>query len=203
MKWEHYFPIYERHFSRFINQSLVMIEIGVADGGSLQMWRNYFGPLAKIVGIDINPKCKEYEEPGIFVRIGDQSDHAFLQKVIAEFGVPEIVLDDGSHIMKDVNASFDFFYPLMARNSIYMVEDLHTAYWENNGGGVNNPKTFVNRVKGFIDLINADISRGAIPPNQFSKETFSINIYDSIICLEKGHIFRKVSPKREPRFKRS
>ena len=101
------------------------------------MWRRYFGPLSVIVGIDINPSCMEYEEHGIHVRIGDQSDPVFLAQVVEEFGVPDIVLDDGSHVMKHVNASFDFFYPKMSMNSIYMVEDLHTAYWEDFGGGAS------------------------------------------------------------------
>ena len=172
-----------------------MIEIGCGRGGSLQMWRQYLGPLATIVGIDINPICKEYEEPGIFVRIGDQSDKTFLCSVLAEFGIPEIVLDDGSHVMKDINTSFDVFYPLMLRNSIYMVEDLHTAYFEEYGGGIDNQETFTNRVKGFIDLINADYSRGVVKPTKFTRDTFSINIYDSIVCFEKGRIINKISPK--------
>jgi hypothetical protein len=56
-KWVHYFPIYERHFQKWINQSLVLFEIGVYKGGSVQMWKRYFGPFATIVGIDINPEC--------------------------------------------------------------------------------------------------------------------------------------------------
>jgi len=73
-KWLHYFPVYERHFSSYVNKSLTFIEIGVSGGGSLQMWRRYFGPYARIVGIDIDPNCQQHEEDGIFIRIGDQSD---------------------------------------------------------------------------------------------------------------------------------
>lgn len=57
-KWAHYFPIYERHFSWYVNKSLTFLEIGVARGGSLQMWQRYFGPLAKIVGIDIQERSQ-------------------------------------------------------------------------------------------------------------------------------------------------
>ncbi len=56
-KWNHYFDIYERHFNRFRNKQIVILEIGVSQGGSLQMWKNYFGSSAKIYGIDINPRC--------------------------------------------------------------------------------------------------------------------------------------------------
>jgi cephalosporin hydroxylase len=192
-KWPHYFPAYERHFSGWRNKSLTFIEIGVSKGGSLQMWQRFFGPLAKIVGVDINPECKDHEAPGIFVRIGDQSDPVFLQSLIEEFGVPEIVLDDGSHQMKHILASFQFFYPRMPKNAIYMVEDLHTAYWEEYGGGVNNPASFINISKGFIDSLNADHSRGKIQPDLITRQTFSISFYDSIICFEKGDVWWKQS----------
>ena len=156
-KWDHYFPIYERHFSKFINQSIFMLEIGVQEGGSLQMWRKYFGPLATIVGIDIEPRCKRIESEDkqyqLKVRIGDQSDLEFLQRIIDEFGIPDIVLDDGSHFIKDVNKSFDYLYPLMHKNSIYMIEDTHCCYMEQTGGGVNVPETFINRTKNFLDEI--------------------------------------------------
>ena len=157
------------------------------------MWRRYFGPLSVIVGIDVNPSCMEYEEHGIHVRIGDQSDPVFLAQVVEEFGVPDIVLDDGSHVMKHVNASFDFFYPKMSMNSIYMVEDLHTAYWEDFGGGLHSESSFINRTKQMIDLLNAHHSRGAVPVTEFNKTTYSMHIYDSIVAFRKGR-GRKYQP---------
>ena len=84
-RWNHYFDIYERHFNKFRNKEIVVLEIGVAHGGSLQMWKEYFGDKAKIYGIDINPKCKEFEEENIEIFIGSQSDKKFLQKVKSNF----------------------------------------------------------------------------------------------------------------------
>jgi hypothetical protein len=138
-KWAHYFPIYDRHFSWYANKSLTFLEIGVARGGSLQMWQRFFGPLAKIVGIDIEERSKTYEAPGTFVRIGDQADEQFLQRLIDEFGVPDVVLDDGSHQMAHIAKTFDFLYPKLPKNGVYMVEDLHTAYWQEYGGGSPDP----------------------------------------------------------------
>lgn len=193
-KWEHYFPAYEEMFSSFRNKTITFLEIGCGSGGSLQMWRRYFEPLAVIVGIDINPSCIEYEEPGIHVRIGDQSDPTFLARVVEEFGAPDVVLDDGSHVMDHVNASFDFFYPKMSMNSIYMIEDLHTAYWEEYGGGIHSKVSFINRTKQMIDLLNADHSRGAVPITDFTNTTYSIHIYDSIVAFRKGRPVRKYAP---------
>ena len=58
-RWRHYFDIYHRHFSRFRGDSIVMIEIGIFNGGSLRMWKDYFGSNSTIVGVDINPGCKQ------------------------------------------------------------------------------------------------------------------------------------------------
>lgn len=194
-KWVHYFPIYERHFEWFRNRSVTFLEIGVFKGGSLKMWQRYFGPLARIVGIDIDEKCLAHEGNGISIRIGDQSDHFFLQSVIEEFGVPDIVLDDGSHQMDHITKSFDYLYPKMHKNSVYMVEDLHTAYWAEYGGGVTNPASFINVSKALIDRLNADHSRGAVPADDFTRNTFGISFYDSIVAFEKGDVWRKEAPK--------
>ncbi len=77
-KWIHYFVIYDRHFSRFRNKEITILKIGVSHGGSLQMWKEYFGSKAKIYGIDINPLCKDLEEDNIKIFIGSQSDSKFL-----------------------------------------------------------------------------------------------------------------------------
>jgi len=190
-KWVHYFPAYERHFAPWRNRSLTFLEIGVAKGGSLGMWQRYFGPLARIVGVDIDPGCKAHEAPGVSVRIGDQSDPAFLQSVIEEFGVPDVVLDDGSHEMAHIRASFEHVYPLLPKNGVYMVEDLHTAYWAKFGGGVNEPESFINIAKGLVDKLNADHAQGAIEPDAFTRETYCIAFYDSIVVFEKGQVWRK------------
>lgn len=193
-KWEHYFPIYERHFAPWRGRTLTFFEIGVARGGSLPMWRRYFGPLATIVGLDIDPRCKAHEADGVLVRIGDQSDPAFLAQVIEEFGAPDIVLDDGSHQMAHIRASFEALYPTLTKNGVYMVEDLHTAYWPDFGGGLSEPGSFVNFAKGLVDQLNADHARGAVTPDAFTRETFAMAFYDSVIVFEKGRPFRKTAP---------
>jgi cephalosporin hydroxylase len=149
-KWKHYFPIYERHFSRYVYRPLTFIEIGCGLGGSLQMWKRYFGPHVTIVGIDILPRCKEYEEDQIEVRIGSQQDASFLQSVLEEFGTPDIVLDDGSHMMSHVVATFQFLYPRVSHNGVYMVEDLHTAYWEEYEGALGGGAVSWNCAKGCL-----------------------------------------------------
>jgi len=192
-KWAHYFPIYERHLSEWRNKTSFILEIGVNKGGSLQMWSRFFGPLATIVGIDIDPSCKDHESVGIYVRIGDQSDLKFLEGVITEFGMPDIVLDDGSHRMDHILSTFKYLYPKLSKNGLYIIEDLHTAYWGEFGGGIDNPSSFINVCKDFIDSLNADHSRGTKAPDFITRNTFSMSFYDSVVVMERGNIPYKKS----------
>ena len=184
-KWKHYLPVYERYFRDFVCKPLTFLEIGCWKGGSLQIWKRYFGPQATIIGIDINPDCKAFEEDQVHIRIGGQQDTQFLQSILDEFGVPDIILDDGSHVMSHVNATFEFLYPRMAKNGIYLVEDLHTAYWREFGGGLRRADTFIEKAKVLIDELNADHSRGALPPTAFTSSTMAIHFYDSIAVFER------------------
>lgn len=185
-KWKHYFPAYEAHFSRFVNRPLFFLEIGCGRGGSAQMWKRYLGPHAQIVGIDINAECKEFEEDQIQIRIGSQSDTSFLQSVLDEFGTPDIVLDDGSHQMNHVVETFRYLYPRTAANGVYMVEDLHTAYWDEFGGGLRREGSFIELSKQLIDELNADWSRDALAPTEFTRSTLSMHFYDSMVIFERG-----------------
>lgn len=193
-KWVHYFPIYERHFEAWRNRTLTFLEIGVGKGGSLPMWRRYFGPLATVVGIDIDPACKAMEEEGIHIRIGDQSDHAFLDSLVQEFGEFDIILDDGSHQMEHIRRSFEHLYPRISKNGIYMIEDLHTAYWEEYGGGTQRTDSFINLCKSLIDDLNAAHSRGAVEPSFITTHTFGMHFYDSVVVFERGSVPTRCAP---------
>ena len=193
-KWKHYFPIYERHFRDFVYKPVTFLEIGCGRGGSLQMWKRYFGPHARIIGIDVLPECKDFAEDQIEIRIGAQQDVQFLEKVVAEFGAPDIVLDDGSHIMSHVITSFQFLYPRVAKNGVYMVEDLHTAYWEEYEGGLRKPTTFIELSKNLLDELNADHSRGSLTPTEFTQTTLSMHFYDSVAVFEKDAHTKKWAP---------
>lgn len=181
-KWVHYLEIYERHFSKFVGSSVKILEIGVEDGGSLQMWKKYFGEKCEIVGIDILSKYK-YEEEQIRVEIGSQNDINFLQEIDKRYGPFDIIIDDGSHIQMDILNSFSFLYPRLNMGGVYLIEDLHTAYFHNYGGGITSPFNFISIVSKFVHDVN----------NDFIKEPYtntlinikSINFYNSIIVFEK------------------
>ena len=165
------------------------------------MWKRYFGPHARIIGVDINEDCKRFEEDQIEIRIGEQQNTAFLESLIDEFGAPDIVLDDGSHVMHHMSTAFHFLYPQLTKNGIYMVEDLHTAYWSEFGGGFRKKATFIELCKDLIDELNADHSRGMLPPTDFSNTTLSMHFYDSIVVFECGVHTKKLDLQigRKPR----
>ena len=120
-KWKHYFDIYEENFSKFKNKKITIFEIGVFRGGSLKMWNNYFGSQINIVGIDIDPSCKQYEDKNIKIYIGDQTDQDFLQSVLKENDNPNIIIDDGGHTSNQQISSFNYLYEELRPGGIYLI----------------------------------------------------------------------------------
>lgn len=188
-KWHHYIPIYSRYFSRFRNTKVRFLEIGVSKGGSLTMWRKYFGEDAVIFGIDIDPNCAQYDGISGNVRIGSQVDKGFLRSVVEEMGGVDVILDDGSHHMDHVPETINFLYPLLSENGIYMIEDLHTAYWPKFGGGYKSKKNFFHMVRGLVDDMHHWYHCRHVNFPNISKECDSIHIHDSIVVLEKNKAF--------------
>lgn len=184
-KWLHYFDIYERQFSRFRNKNPVMLEIGVSGGGSLAMWRDYFGEGCQVIGVDINHECKRHEAPGIEVFIGSQDDEKLIASILSKYHHIDIVLDDGSHKMSHMISTFEMLYDRISKNGIYIVEDTHTCYWEEYEGGLRKPTSFIEFTKDKLDEINAVHTRGALPVSAFTRSTDCIAIYDSIVAFER------------------
>ena len=191
-KWHHYLPIYEEHFSPYKTRSepVRLLEIGVSGGGSLRMWRDYFGDDAKIYGIDVNSACLEFSGLHGEVRIGSQDDPYFLADVIEEMGGVDIVVDDGSHIMAHIKKSLVTLFPLLEQGGLYFIEDLHTSYWRGHGGGFYRKANFFNLVRSLIDDMHHWYhSKGKTLP-EISDELPAMHIYDSICILEKRQVSR-------------
>jgi 23S rRNA U2552 (ribose-2'-O)-methylase RlmE/FtsJ len=181
-KWHHYFEVYDRHFSRFINKEFTILEIGVAHGGSLQLWKKYFGSKVRIVGIDLIPTT-QFSEPQIEVFIGDQTNKDFLLNVIEKIGTPSIIIDDGSHVQSHILASFEVLYPILSEDGVYLIEDCHTAYWSNFQGGINS---YLNVVEIFSKAAH-DVNTKWYEESKVPKinQLNSLHFYDSVIVFEK------------------
>lgn len=192
-KWHHYLPIYDRYFGPWRDRSgkapLRFLEIGVAKGGSLAMWRRYFGPDAVIFGIDINPACAEFNGQHGQVRIGSQTDAGFLRTVVHEMGGVDVVLDDGSHRMADIRASLDTLFPLLSLGGTYMIEDLHTSYWTRFGGGLRSEDNFFNFVRRALDDIHHWYHYKPIAHPHLAPVIAAMHLHDSIVVLDKAQVY--------------
>jgi SAM-dependent methyltransferase len=191
-KWHHYFEIYHRHFERFRGQSPVIVEVGVFHGGSLQMWHDYFGPGTRVVGIDIDPRCRQFEDASTTILIGDQADRAFLARVRDAVPRIDILIDDGGHTMAQQIVTLEELYLHLQPEGIYLCEDIHTSFLSEYGGGYRRPGTFLEYTKELIDYLYAWWSqeRERLAVNKFTVSTFAMHFYDSVVVLEKRPIGR-------------
>ncbi len=186
-KWAHYFRVYERYFASFRGKSFTMLEIGISQGGSLDVWRDYFGPQALIIGVDIDPRCKCYENGKTQVRIGSQEDREFLGTLVQEFGGFDVVIDDGGHTMAQQINTFEVLYPAVRPGGIFLVEDVHTSYHTPYGGGLRREGTFIEYAKQKIDDLNGfHINPHPQFYSEFTRTTTGMAFYDSIVVFEKG-----------------
>ena len=188
-KWHHYIPIYDRYLSRFCGTKVRFLEIGVSKGGSLQMWRRYLGDEAVIFGIDIDPACSQYDGQAANVRIGSQVDAAFLASVIEEMGGVDVVLDDGSHHMKHVRQTLNDLFPKVSDGGIYIIEDLHTAFWRKWGGGYSHKDNFFHMLLEIAKDMHVWYHHQGIKHRRISESCSGLHIHDSIVVLEKNKVF--------------
>ena len=179
IKHSTYFRSYEHFFEKYRGKEFTFIEIGVLGGGSLFMWRDYFGPKARIIGIDLNPNAKKWEKDGFEIFIGSQSDELFWNKVVSEVGGIDVVLDDGGHTYEQQITTVESLLNAMNDGGLIVVEDTHTSYMDGFG-----PKRFsyINYVKNKIDQINYRFNF----ENKFKnieRRIWSIEIVESMVAF--------------------
>ncbi|KTS23501.1 hypothetical protein NS228_25420 [Methylobacterium indicum] len=201
-KWHHYFDIYDKYFSKYRDKEITFLEIGVLEGGSLEMWKKYFGDKARIVGVDINPACLQYQEPGVEVFIGSQSDPDFMREVADRVGPIDIVIDDGGHTANQQITTFEQLYHNVKIPGIYLVEDTHTAYWGGGFSDRDDQKSFMDFAFEHCRLLHEWTMRQSefwhfgtppalrepakFPVSDFCRSTNSISFYDSVVVFERA-----------------
>jgi hypothetical protein len=174
-----------RHLARFQGRGPTVLEIGVNWGGSLRLWRRYFGETSTIVGIDINPACAGLGGDGMHVRIGDQTDRTFLEAVAEEYGPFDVVIDDGGHTMEQQITSFEVLYPHVATTGVYVCEDSFSSYVDEFGG--RRAGTFMDVAKSRIDEMHAWFNPDQ-PPTDFTRTATSMHFYLGLVIIEKGEV---------------
>ena len=182
-----FIELYEKYFSRFQKSEINILEIGVDEGHSLRIWREFF-PKAKICGIDILEK--KFTIENVEILKGDQSDFNFLGSLINKYKNFDIIIDDGSHQSKHIIKSFNFLFPYLNTNGIYVIEDLQTSYIPRFGGSrINLKKKFssMNFLKSLTDSINYEKNdKPFFNKNKFDGKVKSIFFHQNIVFITKG-----------------
>lgn len=155
-KWSTYLSIYDRLFSTYRDQPIRMLEIGIQNGGSLEIWGKYFQSAQAIVGCDINPECAKltYDDPCIKVVVGDANTDEAEADILSCSTSFDIIIDDGSHTSKDIVRSFARYFSHLKQGGTFVAEDLHCSYWDSYEGGLYYPYSSIAFFKRLADVVN-------------------------------------------------
>lgn len=181
IKLSSYFNVYDDLLSKFRGSAITFVEIGVFNGGSLFMWREFLGPNARIIGIDFNPAAKKWEEYGFEIWIGNQSDGKFWDDFFKEVGDVDVILDDGGHTFEQQIITADKCIPFIKDGGLLIVEDTHTSYMKKFG--YPSKYSFIEWVKYLIDNINSRYEKVNISKLKYNKSIYSICVFDSIVAF--------------------
>lgn len=193
LKYKNYFNVYENIFKNFKNKKVTFVEVGVFSGGSLFMWKKFFGKKARIIGVDLNPELKRFEKFGFEIFVGNQSSKEFWKSFFKKVGKVDIVIDDGGHTNYQQIMTAVCCIPNIKDNGILVVEDVFHSYLRKK---YFNPSkfSFLNFSKKLIDDINFRFPNF----NQFkfslNRYIYSIEYFESLVCF---NINKKLCKKNE------
>lgn len=182
-KWLHYFDAYHRHFAKFIGRPITVVEIGIFSGGSLPMWRKYFGPGCHVHGIDIMPECKVYSGEGVTIHIGDQADRAFWRQFRASVPSVDIVIDDGGHEARQQIITLEEILPHLNPGGVYACEDID--------GHRNAFGAFVGAMSMNFNANSGnrcDVNGNSAKPTPFQAAIHSLHQYPFLTVIEKRDV---------------
>lgn len=178
---------YERHLAVHVSRQVTLLEIGIAGCASLQMWREYLGTDARVVGVDRSEACcARARSMGFEAHCGSQADRAFLELVISSVS-PDVVVDDGSHHAVDQIASFEVIFPKLRDGALYAIEDLHAAYWRWGGDLMVWLRGLVDRVNngGRTGIGRAELDRKFRFASELERTCSAVHFYPSLAIVEK------------------
>jgi hypothetical protein len=181
-KYKKYFEIYEDLFKRFKDKDITFVEIGIQNGGSLEIWKKYFGKNSRIIGIDFNSECKKFEKDNIIVEIGSQSDPEFWNNFFLKYGFVDIILDDGGHTNHQQITTVINCIKNIKNNGLLITEDTHSSYMRQ----FDNPSkySFINFTKKSIDDINYKFPDIGYYKSSINNFVYSIEFFESIVAFK-------------------
>lgn len=155
-KWASYLDVYDELLAPWRERPVRVLEIGVFNGGSLELWRQFFPQAQLIVGCDINPACADlrFDDDRIRVVVGDATRPDTRREVLALSPEFDLIIDDGSHTSGDIVRAFAAYWGAVADGGLYVAEDLHCSYWREFGGGLYDPNSSMSFFRALTDLVN-------------------------------------------------
>ena len=192
-KWEQYLGIYDFELAPFISagEPVALLEIGIQNGGSLQLWREVLPKGSKIVGFDIDPACANLQfDERTRVHIVDGTDRAQIDAVLQD-DMFDIIIDDGSHRSEDIIETYRALFRRVRGGGKFFIEDLHASYWSGFGGGFRHPASAMEFLKGLVDGLNCDhfLETGDTPRAEldhlrdFGQAVAAMTFYDSMCVI--------------------
>jgi len=193
IKHSSYFHVYETLFGPYVGKPITFVEVGVLNGGSLFMWREFFGSQARIIGVDLNPAAKKWEAEGFEIHIGSQSDPAFWEGFFRQVGQVDLLLDDGGHTNAQQIVTVQKSLDAVRDGGMIVVEDTHCSYFTEFG----NPSrdSFVSFGKRIVDHVHARHPRVKPPVQRFGECIASVRFFESIVAFD---IDRRLCFRPEP-----
>lgn len=176
-KWTSYLDVYDEELGKFRDLSdKRLLEIGIQNGGSLEVWAKFFPFFKSIEGIDVNIDCSrlEFTDPRIICHIGNQCDPVFLSRISSR--PLDIIVDDGSHKSKDTLTTFVNLFPAVSDEGVYVVEDLVCSYLNYYDGGLDEIRSSISFFKKLADVINFQHWRNDIAVQHFFSDFEFLNI---------------------------
>lgn len=184
IKHKSYFACYDILLEEYIGKDITFVEIGVLDGGSLFMWRDFFGENARIIGIEINESAKAWRDHGFEIFIGSQGDPKFWKNFYNEVGSVDVVLDDGGHTYQQQIVTVESSLPHINHGGKIIVEDTYTSYQKEYGYPSNH--TFTKYAYNLVDGINLRTPK--IKTKGKTNNTISnVSFFESIVSININH----------------
>ena len=155
-KWSLYLDEYNKLLTPYRDKPVRLLELGIQNGGSLELWDQFFPNAEKLVGCDVNPSCADlkYDSARIAVVVADSNTKEARQAILAHCRRFDIIIDDGSHRPGDIIRFFSQYFPHLDEDGLYLVEDLHCSYWKEFAGGLFHPHSSMNFFKRLADVVN-------------------------------------------------
>ncbi|KAF4968438.1 hypothetical protein FZEAL_10396 [Fusarium zealandicum] len=166
-----YHYMYEKHVRSLQGKPVKLLEIGLGCNAALGPGASYYTWLEFLPGVDLyfienNKRCAEQyksKNANVSIAIGDQADPSFLKEFSDEStkdSLFDVIIDAGGHSMEQQITSLEYLWKSVKPGGLYVIEDLHTSYWEDFGGDPSARDTRKHTTMKYVFALLDDLMAG-------------------------------------------